>query len=298
MTQVLIVDDNRENRYLLRMLVQGYGATVQEATNGADALALAQQQPPSLIISDLLMPVMDGYSLLRHWKADDRLKAVPFMVYTATYTDAKDEHLALELGADAFVIKPAEPEMLLACIADLLAQPPVRPPQTEDGVILEHYSAALFRKLEEKVRSLEDSNRELRQEIAVRQQAEAALRDSEERYRQLFQAITDPLFVYDRNTLGYLAVNDAAVAQFGYSHAELLTMTLRDLCHPDDLPTMMGRLAQSGSGLQQRATCRYRKKNGDFKTVEISAYGLTLAGQLACLVQTRAIPPHALCQPQ
>ena len=60
------------------------------------------------------MPVMDGYTLLRHWKADPRLKTKPFIVYTATYTEPEDERLALNLGADAFILKPSEPDEFLA----------------------------------------------------------------------------------------------------------------------------------------------------------------------------------------
>ena len=65
MTHVLVVDDKPENLYLLRALLQGYDCTVDEARHGAEALVKARQTPPDLVISDLLMPVMDGYTLLR-----------------------------------------------------------------------------------------------------------------------------------------------------------------------------------------------------------------------------------------
>ncbi len=294
MSQVLIVDDNPENLYLLRMLLQGHGYTVEEARHGAEALTKARRQPPVLIISDLLMPVMDGYTLLRQWKADERLKAIPFMVYTATYTDAKDERLALDLGADAFLLKPTEPEALMASITALLvpqdpANPSARQPQIQENDQLKEYSETLFRKLEKKIEGLEQSNRRLRAEIAERQRTEAALRDSEARYRQLFQAITDPLFVYDRETLAYLAVNAAAVAGYGYSDDEFLTMTIQDVRPPEDVPAFLNMLAQSGTSLEQRGIWRHQKKTGEIINVEISAYGLTFAGRPACLVQARNV---------
>jgi CheY-like chemotaxis protein len=66
--RILIVDDNGENLHYLRVLLQGGGYSVMAAENGADALKLAIQDPPALIISDILMPVMDGFSLCREWK--------------------------------------------------------------------------------------------------------------------------------------------------------------------------------------------------------------------------------------
>jgi CheY-like chemotaxis protein len=100
MKRVLIVDDSETNRFLLSTQLKDHGFAVMEARHGAEALVKARQSPPDLAISDLLMPVMDGYTLLRHWKADPGLKTVPFIVYTATYTDPKDEQLARELRAD------------------------------------------------------------------------------------------------------------------------------------------------------------------------------------------------------
>ena len=67
---VLMVDDNDENLYYLEALFKGHGHSVTTARQGAEALAKAQASPPDVIISDLLMPVMDGYTLLRHWRMD------------------------------------------------------------------------------------------------------------------------------------------------------------------------------------------------------------------------------------
>jgi len=189
-TRVLVVDDKEENLYYLSALLQGDGCEVVTARNGAEALELARHSPPDLVISDLLMPVMDGYTLLRHWKADPRLGLVPFVVYTATYTEPEDEQLALHLGADAFILKPAEPDDFLArlrAVRDQVAAlaPPTshRTPAQEEGVLRE-YSETLIRKLEHKTLELELSNRALQRDIAAREATEAALRETEAQLRQ------------------------------------------------------------------------------------------------------------------
>ena len=182
MTRVLVVDDRLENLYLLRALLQGHGHTVDEARHGAEALVRARQTRPDLIISDLLMPVMDGYTLLRHWKADERLNTIPFVVYTATYTDPKDEQLALDLGADAFILKPAEPVSFMARIEAVIARDtssPIAPPREpvgDEAGQLKEYNEVLVRKLEQKASELEQANLALRKDIARREQAEADLR--------------------------------------------------------------------------------------------------------------------------
>lgn len=166
MTHALIVDDKLENRYLLRMLLQGHGFAVEEAGNGAEALELARQQPFDLAISDLLMPVMDGYTLLREWNADATLAGIPFVVYTATYTEAKDEKLALDLGADAFILKPAEPKPFMLRVHQVLEAAsrnhlPPRKQTVADDVALKLYNEVLVRKLEHKSAQLEQRVTEL-----------------------------------------------------------------------------------------------------------------------------------------
>lgn len=178
MTRVLIVDDKEENLYYLQALLTGHGCAVETARHGAEALVKARQHPPELVVSDLLMPIMDGYTLLRHWKADDRLKRIPFIVYTATYTEAEDERLAFSLGADAFILKPAEPEDFLVRLREVKANasasiPPLtNQPVTDDKELLKVYSETLIRKLEQKTLQLEEANRALEQDIAERKRGE------------------------------------------------------------------------------------------------------------------------------
>ncbi len=163
---VLIVDDREDNRYLLRALMQGHGFEVTEAPDGARALELARWRAPDLIISDLLMPVMDGYTLLRQWKADDGLRRIPFVVYTATYTQPKDEKLALDMGADAFMVKPAEPDVFMNRVHEVLnaashSLSPAREPIVSEPESLKIYNEVLVAKLEKRSAQLEQRVAEL-----------------------------------------------------------------------------------------------------------------------------------------
>lgn len=193
MIRVLIVDDHAKNLYLLRVMLEGNGCEVDEARHGAEALSKARQRPPDLVISDLLMPVMDGYTLLAHWKADERLRSIPFVVYTATYTEPKDEKLALDLGASAFIVKPAEPEPFMVSIRSVLAAAaqgrlqPTQDPAADLRTRNKEYGEVLDRKVEQKVLQLEAANRELHEGHAEQLRTRAALRVSVDRFRAIFE---------------------------------------------------------------------------------------------------------------
>ena len=168
MSRILVVDDKEENLYLLRALLAGHGHQVILAQNGAEALSLANEESPDLVISDILMPVMDGFSLCRRWKgADSALRNVPFVFYTATYTEPKDEQFALGLGADRFIVKPAEPAEFLQLITTILEEHDEgnlrggdRSPEPE-AQYLREYNQVLIHKLEDKLVQLEAANRTL-----------------------------------------------------------------------------------------------------------------------------------------
>ncbi len=219
--RVLIVDDKDENLYYLEALLGGNGFEVETAHHGAEALLKARQRLPGLVISDLLMPVMDGYTLLRHWKQDTRLRRVPFIVYTATYTEPEDEQLALNLGADAFILKPSEPDAFMdrvrAAIQKAANEAPIIPhlPVGSEDERLREYSETLIRKLEQKSLELEASNIRLHQDIAARITAETALRETEARFRQLAASIEDVFWLRDPRSSRFLYVSPAFETVFG-----------------------------------------------------------------------------------
>jgi len=182
MTKLLIVDDSQSDLYLLKTLLTNNGYTVSTARNGIEALIQARTTPPNLIISDILMPEMDGFSLCRAWKKDAALKNIPFIFYTATYTDPRDEELALSLGAEKFILKPADPALFI----DLL-QSVIRQCETgqlvssgkeveEEAVYYQRYNEALIRKVEDKMRQIALINRALEQDISERKNIEKELR--------------------------------------------------------------------------------------------------------------------------
>jgi PAS domain S-box-containing protein len=111
-----------------------------------------------------------------------------------------------------------------------------------------------------------------------------ALRQSEERYRALFEHNPQPMFVYDCETLGYLAVNDAAVQQYGYSREEFLRMTLADLRPPEDVPALLEMVCSREPRFERRGVWRHRKKDGTLIDVDILAHCLPFGDRPACIV--------------
>jgi PAS domain S-box-containing protein len=271
MSGVLIVDDTDHNIYYLRTLLTGQGHAVEAAHNGAEALVKARQSPPYLVVSDLLMPVMDGYTLLRHWRADPQLRDIPFIIYTGTYTDPEDEQLALSLGADAYITKPAEPEELLACIERATASglapaaAGADPPEAGDNSLLKVYNEALIRKLEEKMLQLEESNRALQQDIAERKAAEAALRQRDLEFRTLIE--TMPHVVWIAGSDGWwVDFNQRWTLCTGMSPEDSLGHGWITAIHPDDRARMADRWRQATEAeVACEIECRLRYADGSYR---------------------------------
>jgi diguanylate cyclase (GGDEF)-like protein/PAS domain S-box-containing protein len=122
MATILIVDDRIENREYLVTLLGYHRHRLLEASDGAHALAIARAEHPDLVISDILMPTMDGYEFVRRLRADAALAATPVMFLTAHYHTPEAEKLAKDCGVAHILTKPAEPETVLRTVAKALGQ--------------------------------------------------------------------------------------------------------------------------------------------------------------------------------
>jgi len=182
--KILVVDDNEQNLYMLQVLLKARGYEVVIAANGADALENARRDPPDMIITDILMPVMDGFTLCREWKGDGRLKEIPLIFYTATYTEEKDQELALKMGADKFIRKPVEPDEFIKIVQGVIGHmekgkvKPEKADLEEEKEVFKLYSERLVKKLEKKMLDLEIEINQHKLAEEERKKLEAQLRQA------------------------------------------------------------------------------------------------------------------------
>ena len=157
MSRVLVVEDNPDGQYLLKRIFEAKGHVVTTADHGKQALKVARQNPPEIIVSDIMMPVMNGFKFCHTVKTDKRLNKIPFIFYTATFIEKRDVKLAMSLGASRFLIKPLDGNQLNQIIDQVLEEHrqgllsvPAKTSEKE-GVLLELFENSLAYKLNQKV---------------------------------------------------------------------------------------------------------------------------------------------------
>jgi len=275
---VLIVDDSRGNLYLLKSIMEVRGWVVFEAENGKDALEIARVQRPGLIISDILMPVMDGYGFCRECKKDKILRDIPFVFYTATYTESKDEKFALDLGADRFILKPEEPEVLIKVLMDLLDEKDrttlaTAKPLGEEMEFFRRHNEILFNKLEKKMSDLEIANQELRK--------------LEEDYRLSFENATDIIFSLDGD-LNVLSMSPSVEKILGYQPADFIGRKVHEFHHilsPQALEQALNNINRILKGaVITSSVYQMIAQDRSFRHIEVSGSPLTRKGNIIGMV--------------
>lgn len=204
----MIVEENIKERSHLRSSFEQHGCTVIEASNGLEGLAHAIHHQPDIIISNTLMPRMDGFQLLWALKSDPKLTSIPFLFYSDTHTGDQETKLALSLGASAFIVKKNNPEEIWeqASAVALSGKPThkarVYPAiEKSDKKLLWQYSRIIASKLEEKVRELQEAaskrkrdadelsslSDELFRTNSERQRAEIVVKEQEQLIKAIFE---------------------------------------------------------------------------------------------------------------
>ena len=154
--RALVVDDLGYNLRTLRAIFQSAGYDVETAADGQAALDAVRARRPDFIITDILMPRLDGFQLCRAIKTDPALASIPVVFYTGSYTESADREFGTGLGAAAYLLKPMEPKELLSAVARALGQPEptLKPRSNLRETFATAYADRVAAKLQEKVTEL------------------------------------------------------------------------------------------------------------------------------------------------
>src|SRR5687767_8600912 len=121
MARILVVDDQAANRRLVRAVLGLEGHDVLEATDGVEGLAIARTERPALILTDVLMPSMDGYEFVRQLRADVQVSDTPVIFFTAHYLEGEAQQLARTCQVMRVLSKPCEASEMLSAVAYALS---------------------------------------------------------------------------------------------------------------------------------------------------------------------------------
>lgn len=251
-SQILIVEDSEIQAVMLKRILVQNGYTVTWAKNGADGLTAALQQRPALIISDILMPVMDGYQMCREIKQRETLKDTPILLLTQL-TEPEEVIRGLESGADNYITKPFNANFLLSKVDALIKNPDqfkntpnkrcidfdyagkhyaVHAGRSQTlGFLLSTYENAVFQNKElNKIQiELKALNERLEEKVKERT---VALEESEERFRTIIESAKDAIICLNAPGKVYLW-NKKAEEMFGYPAAEALGKDMHALIVPE-----------------------------------------------------------------
>ena len=258
---ILIAEDDENSRLLLESILISLGHTVLVAADGETAWQQAHDEHPDLVITDILMPGIDGFELCRRIRTIEALNHVPIIVYSATYVDRRDEEMALAAGANRFIVKPIEPTAMVREIEEI----------TQADRQLAQASQTGYSEAEINAMHVERLQAKLRRKLIQLGRERIALRNSEERLRLALTAADLGVFEWrlDSNELS----GDSKVHELMSGQSGPFRIDWRDLMtwiHPDDRGELAGlknRLLQRSSG--HAAICRFILPGGETRWVDM-----------------------------
>jgi len=290
---ILAVDDTSESLALLTSILTPAGYQVRPADSGELALAAVAVKHPDLILLDLRMKGIGGLEACRRIKARKETRHIPIILMSA-FAEVKEWVEGLELGAVDYITKPFQSEELLARVRTHLSLGRANDSLEQQRASLRETNDHLQSEIHERRRAEDELRAALvraeRSRLAMlgamedQQRTEEALRRSEQGYRLLFEANPHPMWIYELDSLGFLAVNDAAVYQYGYTREAFLRMSIREIRPSEDLPDLMDRLTDPSTIIRDPGILRHLKKNGEIILVEVLSHPMSWMGRAARVV--------------
>lgn len=271
--KILVIDDDFVGRMLLQDILTQFGYDVITATDGAEGLRKAREERPSVVITDVLMPGMDGYQLLREVRRDSAIRDVPVIFYTGTYIDKKDEELAHDLGVTLFLTKPKEPQEIVDAVKDAVeagSMPRSGGQIVDEPVFLRLYNERLVSKLKNKVEESERARLFL---------------DS------VMESIGDGLVVIDRN-YNILHANSAAAATIRLEKAEIIGKKCYETLHGNtslcqDAEVVCPMHEVFGKGRTSQVLHKHVDSSGTEQYIDITASPIKdVDGRIIAMVET------------
>ena len=349
---VLIVNDNQIQLDLLRDLLEAEAYKIFVADNAERALEIASAVRLDIVISDVVMPGMNGMELCRRLKRDSRTAPIPVLLISAI---RKEDAALLEgfaAGADDYLEIPFRHEELLVKVErryrdiveqaadiiytrdingtirtindagarffgkpafELVGQPlsdwipeEAKAVHASSSQSAQNFEPIRFtdevtnaagesRFLEGIVTVERDAQgqclgvRGVIRDVTDHRRAELALQKQNEEYRLLFEANPCPMYLCDEKTLALIAVNQAAIDKYGYSHEEFLQMTALDIRPAEDIPRLQSYLAKQEDSHAAAGVWQHQKKDGTVIEVEVNWHKLDFAGRAAYLVMANDV---------
>ncbi len=257
---VLIVDDQPANLFALENLLGGENYDIVRAASGAQALRCMLEREFALVLLDVLMPGMDGFETAELIRKRRQSRTTPIIFITASSSNDDHAGRGYSLGAVDYIYKPIVTEILKAKVS----------------VFAELYRKTLRLKLNEEA---------LRLELDERKKADAARRESEEKYRKLFSHASDAIVVLDEKGQAVLDANKAALDLYGYGEDEFRTLGIKDL----DAQAESGGCPDAET-TPRRPLVRFQKKaDGTVFPAEVNCAKVTLKGRKLTMLLTRDV---------
>jgi PAS domain S-box-containing protein len=267
---ILVVDDQPQNIELIEAYLLPQGYDIVTATNGEKALEKLSGNDIDLMLLDVMMPGMDGFEVIRRVRQDTTHRLLP-IILLSSLRGTEDRVKGIEAGCDDFISKPFNKTELLARVRSLLKVKAY-------SDLMNNYREELESEVTRRTEELKHAFENLQREITEHKRAEDALRESEERFKAIFDSASDGILLFDTETMRFCIGNKKIHQMLGYTENELKNLGVMDLHSEADLPHVMEQFKKMARGeIEIAIDIPVKRKDGSIFHADINSYHISWA---------------------